>query len=318
MPAAMNGVRLAGPMRVAAVTLLLLFAVLPAGVAAAASHDSDDRIVVKGPVRIAKGDTAGDVVVLDGPVTVAGRVRGDLVVVSGGLTIRGRVDGDVFTVADRARLAPRARVGGDLGYANKRPVVPRRARVGGEVKRLDPGKIGAPLGAGVAIGLWIAVSVSTLVLGLLLLLLSPRAADATHEAARERLGASIGFGLLLFFGIPILALLALVTIVGVPLGVGLLLALLPLYAIGYTTSAWLLGRRLLGPPRGRVLSFLAGLVILRLLALVPFLSSIVWFIATVLGLGALLVATRRARSGGVAPRAAPGAQPSPQPWRTAQ
>ena len=212
MPAAVNGVRLAGPMRVAAVTLLLLFAVLPAGVAAAASHDSDDRLVVKGPVRIAKGETAGDVVVLDGPVTVAGRVRGDLVVVSGGLTIRGRVDGDVFTVADRAGVGRRARVGGDLGYANKRPVVPPRARVGGEVKRLDPGKIGAPLGAGVAIGLWIAVSVSTFLLGLLLLLLSPRAADATHEAARERLGASIGFGLLLFFGIPILAALALVTI----------------------------------------------------------------------------------------------------------
>ena len=294
-------------MRAAAVlTLSLLLAVLPAGAAAAASRDADDRFVVKGPLAIGKGDTAGDVVVLDGPVTVAGRVRGDLVVVSGGLTIRGRVDGDVFTVADRARLAPTARVGGDLGYSSKRPVVPRRARVGGEVKRLDPEKLGAPLGAGVALGLWLAVSVSTLVLGLLLLWLGPRAADAAHDAARTRLGASLGFGLLLFFGIPILAVLALVTIVGIPLGAGLLLALLPLYALAYTTSAWLLGRRLLGPPRGRVVSFLAGLAILRLIALVPFLSGLVWFVATVLGLGALLFAIRGARSGGVA-----GGRPEP-------
>lgn len=305
-------------MRVAAVTVLLLVAVLPAGTAAAATSETDDRIVVSGPVQIAKGDTAGDVVVLDGPVTVAGRVRGDLVVVSGGLTIRGRVDGDVFTIADRARLAPRARVGGDLGYVNKRPVVPRPASVAGEVKRLDPEKIAAPLGAGVAIGLWIAVSVSTLVFGLLLLLLGPRAADATQEAARTSLGASIGWGLLLFFGIPILAVLALVTIVGIPLGVGLLLAILPLYAIAYTTAAWLLGRRLVGPPRGRAVSFIAGLVILRLLALIPFLSGVVWFIATVLGLGALLVATRRARSGGVAASGAPPPDHSLQRWRTAQ
>ena len=109
------------------------------------------------------------------------------------------------------------------------------------------------------------------------------------------LGPTIAWGLLLFFGLPILAVIALVTIVGIPLGVALLLALLPLYAIGYTTSAWLLGRRLVGPPRGRLLAFLAGLAILRLLAIIPVLGGIVWFGATVVGLGALMVATWRAR-----------------------
>jgi hypothetical protein len=45
-----------------------------------------------------------------------------------------------------------------------------------------------------------------------------------------------------------------------------------------------------------VLASLAGLAILRLLALIPILGRIVWFAATVLGLGALVVATWRARS----------------------
>ena len=293
-------------MRAIAIALFLLVAVVPAGTAVAADGGAEERIVVNGPVRVAKGDTAGDVVVFDGPVTVSGTVRGDLVVVSGRVTIRGRVTGDVFTVADRARLTSGARVGGDLGYVAERPVVARGARVGGDVKRLDPEKIGAPLGAGVALGLWLAVTVSTLVLGLLLLWLGPRAADAAHEAARTRVGGSIGWGLLLFFGIPILAVLALVTIVGIPLGVGLLLALMPLYAVAYTSSAWLLGRRLIAPPRSRVVSFLAGLAIFRLLALIPFVSGLVWFVATVFGLGALIVAARRARSGGLpAPAGAP-------------
>jgi hypothetical protein len=47
---------------------------------------------------------------------------------------------------------------------------------------------------------------------------------------------------------------------------------------------------------GRILAFVIGLLILRVLALVPFLGGLVWFLATILGLGALLVAAQRARA----------------------
>ncbi len=87
------------------------------------------------------------------------------------------------------------------------------------------------------------------------------------------------------------------TIVGLPLGLLLLLALAPLYAIAYTTSAWALGRRMLGPERNRFLAFLAGLAVLRVLALIPVLGGLVWFGATVFGLGLLLLAAGRARAG---------------------
>ena len=60
--------------------------------------------------------------------------------------------------------------------------------------------------------MWIAVSVSTLVFGLLLLWLAPRALEAAFAAARSRLGATVGWGLLLFFGLPILAVIALVNL----------------------------------------------------------------------------------------------------------
>jgi hypothetical protein len=276
---------------------LLILAFTPAGAAAQTENGSSrgDRVVITGPVTIDRGEIADDVVVIDGPVSVAGRVRGDLVVVSGKLRISGTVDGDVAAVSDRATLAPGARIGGDLVYGDKRPVVPGGATVEGDVDRVSVGEIVDPVGFIGAAALWIAVSVSALVLGLLLLWLAPRALEAAFAAASTSLGPTIGWGLLLFFGLPIVALIALVTLVGIPLGVALLLALLPLYSIGYTTSAWLLGRRLLGPPRGRVLAFLAGLAILRVLAIIPILGGIVWFAATVVGLGALLLATWRAR-----------------------
>jgi cytoskeletal protein CcmA (bactofilin family) len=278
---------------------LMILAVTPAGAAGQAADGSfrGDRVVITGPVTIDRGETADDVVVIDGPVSVAGRVRGDLVVVSGRLRISGTVDGDVVAVADRAVLASGARVGGDFVYGDKRPLVPGGATIGGDVQRVSASDVTDPVGFIGAAAIWVAVSVSALVLGLLLLWLAPRGLDAAFRAASTSLGLTIGWGLLLFFGLPILAVIALVTIVGIPLGVALLLALLPIYAIGYTTSAWLLGRRLVGPPRGRVLAFLAGLAILRVLALIPIVGGIVWFAATVVGLGALLVATWRARRG---------------------
>jgi hypothetical protein len=221
-------------------------------------------------------------------------------VVNGMVRISGTVAGDVVAVAQRAVLAPGARVGRDLVYGDERPVVAARASVGGDVKRVNFEQIGDPLGVVGTLALWIAVSVSTLVVGLLLLWLGPRALEAALHAARTRLGPAIGWGLVLFFGLPIAAVIALVTLVGIPLGVGLLLALLPLYAVGYTTSAWLVGRRVVRPPRGRLLAFLAGLGILRLLALIPVLVGLVWFAATVLGLGALIVAIWRARTNSTA------------------
>ena len=77
---------------------------------------------------------------------------------------------------------------------------------------------------------------------------------------------------------------------------------------GHRLAAYALGQRVLGPQRGRFVAFLAGLAILRVLAIVPVLGGIVWFAATVLGLGLLVLAAGRARD--VSPRQA---EPAPAP-----
>jgi hypothetical protein len=102
-----------------------------------------------------------------------------------------------------------------------------------------------------------------------------------------------------FFGLPALAVVLFITLVGIPLAIAVLLALLPVYAIGYATSAWLLGRAIVRPPRGRVPAFLAGWGILRAIALIPFVGGLAWFAAAVFGLGALAIALWRSRRGPV-------------------
>src|SRR4051794_27194749 len=164
--------------------LLAMFACLLIALVLAApaqAKGGDDRVVVEGPVTIGPREVAGDVVVVHGDVTVAGRLTGDLVVVSGKLRLNGSVHGDVASIADRAVLGPRARVGGDVLYGDEKPVVAPGARVDGDVKRVNFDKATGGLGLAVGFGIWLAITVSALLLGVLLLWIFPRAAAAVYE-----------------------------------------------------------------------------------------------------------------------------------------
>jgi hypothetical protein len=267
--------------------MLLLCWLVPA---ANASADSDDRIVLVGPVLVDRGETVGDVFVLDGDVTIRGTVTGDVVVVDGDVTIRGTVSGNVVTVSGQATLGRRGRISGDLVYGDERPVQAPGSRVGGDVQKVDAGDASI-VGA---IGAWIAVVVSMFVLGLLFLLLAPRAAEAVARTARSKALVCALVGLLGFFLLPVIAVAAFFTLVGIPLGIVLLCLVVPLYALGYVTSALVVGRLIL--KKSLILAFLLGLVIVGLLTLIPIAGGIIGFLAVAFGLGVLLVSLIRSRS----------------------
>jgi cytoskeletal protein CcmA (bactofilin family) len=273
--------------------LFVLLALAPAS-ALAATSSPPQQVVFKGDILVSKGQTTGDIFVVDGNVVVRGTVHGDLIDVNGDVTIRGVVTGDVVTIAKRATLGRRARIGGQLKWVQDRPVVDPGAIVTGKVKKLDFGAIGTP-GIEFAIGFWLVVTISFLIAGLLLLWLAPRAADAAVRAVRASTGGTVISGIVLLILLPIIAVALLFTVVGTPIGIGLLLVLGPLLAIAYLTGGMLLGRRL-RKDAGRFGAFLVGLIILRILALIPFLGALVSLVATVFGLGALFIALRRARA----------------------
>jgi len=271
--------------------MLLLCWLLPAVNASAADNGDDgDRIVVVGSVLVDRDETAGDVVVVDGDVTIRGTVTGDVVVIDGDVTIRGTVDGDVVAVSGLATLGRRGRVAGDLVYGDDKPVRAPGSRVAGDVEKF---KIGDASILG-AIAIWIGFTVSLLLLGLVLLLLAPRAGEAVARTGKDKplIAALIGLGA--FFLLPVIAIAACVTVIGLPLGIVLLLLLLPLYAFGYLSAALVIGRLIL--KKARILAFIVGLVILQLLTLIPIAGGIIGFLATVFGLGVLVLSLFRARS----------------------
>jgi hypothetical protein len=290
-----------------AVTFLVLL-----GVPAAAwaqddeGGESDDQVILTGRAEIAEGTTVGTVVIFDGPAIIEGTVRESVVAFNGDVTVSGEVGDHVAAFNGRVVVESGATVGGDV-RSRKAADIAEGADVQGVVGGIRWERYDWFEGRWFA---WGFMTVSTLVLGLLLLLLVPRLPDALAWVAGNRIGASIGWGLGAFIGLPILGILALVTIVGIPLGIAILFGLWLIYLLGYLASAIILGRRLIRPPRSRFLAFLLGWGILRLLALIPFFGGILWFVATAFGLGALLVAGWRARSA-APPRAEPVPTPAP-------
>jgi len=283
----------------------------PAGAARAGSLRTDRRISVTGGIVVAEGEVInGPVVSIDGPVVVdgtvdddvyvgngrldiRGEVTGDVLVVHGNVLISGRVRGDVIALDGRITTRDGAQVNGDVKSREQPSVAPGTVR--GDVKKLNVGNLYAGFLIALLIYLWIAITVSVAVFGLLFVLLLPRAADATVAAGR-RFWPTVGWGALVGILGPILGVLVFITIVGIPFGIGVLSAFNVLAPLGYVASSLILGRLMVkGTSNGaRIGAFFAGFGILRAAALLPGIGFIVWFLACIYGLGALTQAAWRA------------------------
>jgi hypothetical protein len=265
-----------------------------------------DQIVMNGQLLVAEGDTVDSAVLFHGSATIEGTVTGSLVVFDGATDISGHVQEDVFVFNGDVTVRSGAQIDGDL-VTSQTPTVEAGATIGGEQQRISTRFDWGAIGFASRLAWWIGYSVSTLVLGLLLLLVAPSLDAALVRAVRERLGASIGFGALIFFLLPIVAVLLLVIVVAIPLGVFTLLALGLLYTLGYVAGTQAIGRFLVKAPTSRFLAFLAGWAILRLIGLIPVVGGLAFAVASILGLGALWVASRRAAAGPVPAEAIPPA-----------
>jgi hypothetical protein len=283
-------------------------------------HDNplgpDAFVVLTGRLDMPRGLIASDAIIFNGDATIAGDVTNNVIAFNGDVVVTGKVGKNVMALNGTVTVAKSAQVGGDVVSRLRPSVAP--GTVAGQIRRSSNFDVNfGQITAVSRILVWLASSVSSFLLGLLLVLAVPKAMDTTARTGTSRVGASAGFGVLMFVGLPITAVVAMVVLLGIPLGLGILLALGLLYWLGYTAGAYALGRRLVTAPSHRMLAFLAGWAILRGLALIPIVAGFVWLCVTIWGLGALVIAARTA--GRADPRAASigtptaGAPPIPPP-----
>jgi hypothetical protein len=155
----------------------------------------------------------------------------------------------------------------------------------------------APLRALGSLVSWLAVSLSTLLLGLALVLLAPGGLERAAAAARTSWPAAAGWGVLLALVLPAVAIVATASVLGLPLGLTLLLALAFVGLLGYVLTVFAVGRLAVGRDRSSVLAMMAGWGIATAVGVVPYLNAAVLVAGSVFGLGLALVAAWRVRSG---------------------
>ena len=251
--------------------------------------DDADQIVMTGHLNVTADETVDTAVIFNGPAVVDGTVRESLVVLNGDAEVTGTVEEDVVVLNGDLVIRSGAEVGGDL-VTQSTPTVEDGATVRGGRKNVATEFKFDEIGFGGRFLWWVAYSVSVLILGLLLLVFAPQLFPLVREAARSRLGASIGWGAGFFFLLPIASVILLVTVVGLPLGIFLLLALAFIYTLGYTVATLAVGNLIMRTSSSRFVVFLVGAAALRLLALIPVVGGLLWFLASVWGLGLLAVA----------------------------
>src|SRR5262245_21682816 len=249
-------------------------------------------VSANGPVRI-DGRVNGAVYVGRGDLRIDGRVTGDVLVLDGDALIRGRVGGSVTVLNGKATVRPGADVHGDV--ASRTAPSAARGTVQGHVERLDINSLFAGFIVVILVVLWVAVTLSTAILGLLFVWLFPRAADAVVVAGR-RVWSSFFLGLFVGIIALVLGLAIMASVVGIPLGFAVLGTLAVLFPLGYVASALVFGRLMVhrGGPGGRIGAVFAGFGVLRFGALVPGLGFVIGFFFSVYGFGAVLIAAWRA------------------------
>jgi hypothetical protein len=257
---------------------------------------TEDQVVLSGTVTVPRGRSVGEVVVFHGRALVAGVVVGDVVVLDGPIVVAGQVSGSVVALNGPIRLAGTASVGGDVLGSDRVRLEPG-ALVRGEVRddvaitlRGALGTLGALLGS-------IAIAFSALVLLLLLLAFAPRGLDRVVSAGAEAPFASAGWGVVAALVLPVLALAGAASILGLPFGLSLLLGLGLIALVGYAFAAFTIGRLIVREPHGRVGALFAGWGVAAAIGLVPLLNVAAWFLGSVFGVGAGIVALWRARTG---------------------
>jgi hypothetical protein len=279
--------------------------------ALAADPARDDSLVfqVNADVTVPAGTHRDAVIAIRGDAAVAGDV-GTLVVIDGTATLTGAhvdtllVTGGVADI-DEASVVRTVRTL-DAGYR------PAEGATVSSYETIQPAVLAAAL-VPIAAALWLGLALTYLVAGLVVAAIGGRQLRQAGAALTTE-PVTVGIAALaLLVGLPVLIVLLMVSVIGIPAGLAVALIVAPLiWFVGSVAVGVRIGDWVLLQLRGRVeashplVAAAIGLVAIGVLSIIP----LVGFLIGAAGAGAAFLVAWRAAFGGRAPRAAT-AQPGP-------
>ena len=297
-------------MKLFAMTLIVLLGItLWSGVVAAQEEPKTEGMVfrVNGTLQVGPEESVDTAIGINSTVIVEGTAR-DVVVINGDAEITGTVEREVTAVNGRVRLAPTARVN-NVTLTNSQLNEEVGSTVAGSVSR----RTGYHFGWGEAIFSflsWIGLTIALLLAGLVFAAVGPRQLTGAAAALTERFGGSVVAAVVLWIGLPIVAVLTFFTIIGIPVGLLILLVALPvLWIAGYLVACARLGVAVVERSGVRptvekpYLAIVIGVILFQIIAIIPIIGGILVFLAGLVGAGALGYLAWSGRGGGLRPLA---------------
>ncbi|HUC55597.1 MAG TPA: hypothetical protein VMR90_16215 [Candidatus Cybelea sp.] len=166
----------------------------------------------------ATGKVGGTVTMFGGTLEIDGHLGRDILFFGEEINVNGNVSGSIDQKGHALTIGPNAQVDGKIRFEGDQPAnVAQGAKLASpvEFKKMQKKHDYQESDYYVWRVIWTAAFV---LFGMVLFLLAPKFAGETITAA-ESYGAPIGLGILVFFGVPLAAIISCVTMVGLPLGV---------------------------------------------------------------------------------------------------
>src|SRR3989338_213490 len=260
-----------------------------------------DVLIGGGQINLLGKLISGDAVVAGGMVRVDSIIGGDLKFIGGEIYLNSSVAKNVNIKADKVTLGPKADIGGDFTYeAKELAVMEKGAVVRGEtnfkeknVKDTTEGQFQARLVA--LFTFWfIAKFLMFLIAGLLLGLIFRRYSRELVEKATANPLREFGRGVIAFIVLPVLSLILLATVVGIPLGILGIISFLALTIFAVITTPIFLGSVIYKWGSKNThheinwKTILFGIVVYFMLGFIPILGWIAIFISMMITIGSAL------------------------------
>ncbi|MTI71964.1 MAG: hypothetical protein FH751_17085 [Firmicutes bacterium] len=237
---------------------------------------------------IDKGSVDGSITVFSNKLTIKGDVNSDIRGRVNTLIIDGKVKGDINVFAKEIKFSENAIVYGDLNYSNVRKIkVPKRFIRGDITFTKD--LFNLDLLKRYIHYFYVLVKMifmmCLLIIGTVLVSIYPKFFSKLEKKVNDY-KTNLKLGIAISLLTPIISLLLIFTIIGIPIGIILLTIYIILLYLSYLPVSIWLGGKLLNKSNP-LIKMIIGLLIIFTLSFIPYLGTIIKIITIIIGLGTL-------------------------------
>ncbi len=258
----------------------------------------DDVFIGGGQITLGGSGIGGDAIVGGGSVHIDAPIGGSLRIGGGEAYINAPVGGDVDVRAEKVTLGPRANIQGNFNYHSpSKATLEEGAIVVGETTYDEAASTQGMAVAGFFAFLTIALLIKFFAIFLSALVIASVFKRYTHELvvrAYAEPWSNLGWGLVAMIVLPILSVVLLFTLVGIPFGIIGLLAWVMILVFGIILAPIIIGavvHKWIWKPAIHEVSWktiLLGTFIYTVLKIIPFIGGLVCFFVVLLAIGVVL------------------------------